>query len=260
MSETPSPAFGDPPHAAPGNDEAVTVTDRATARIVGVLYIVGTVAGVLSVVVTSGPLAGSDYLTKVASHAAQVRSGALLVLIMGVSLAMVPALMFPILKRQNQALAVGYVIFRGALETLTYIVVALNLMLLVLVGQQYARSEGAVASGWDRLGGLLVKVQDGPVLAVQDIVFSIGALMFYYLLYRGALVPRWLSGWGIVGAAGYLTAGVVVVFGPHLVALLMPLALQEMVLAIWLIAKGFHAGTIGSTPDRREPDRAPVVA
>lgn len=44
-------------------------TDRATARIVGVLYIVGTAAGVLSLIVTSGLLNGPDYLAKVASHA-----------------------------------------------------------------------------------------------------------------------------------------------------------------------------------------------
>jgi hypothetical protein len=238
----------------------VTITaNRSTARIVGALYIVGTVAGVLSMMVTSGLLDGPDYLTKVASHAGQVRSGALLVLIMGVALAMVPAMMFPILKRQNEALAVGYVIFRGALETLTYIVVALNLLLLVLVAQQHAGSAGAAASQLDSFGRLLVQAQDGPILAVQDIVFSLGALMFYYLLYRAALVPRWLSGWGIVGVAGYLTAGVVVVFGPHLVILLMPLALQEMVMAIWLIAKGFNASTIATDPDQLQPDRVQLV-
>ena len=230
--------------------------DRSTARIVGVLYIVGTVAGVLSLVATSGPLGGADYLATVASHAGQVRLGALLVLVMGVALAMVPAMMFPILRRQNEALAVGYVIFRGALETLTYIAVALNMLVLVLVAQQRQGSTGATASQLDTLAGLLVKAQDAPVLAVQDIVFSLGALMFYCLLYRGRLVPRWLSGWGLVGVAGYLTAGVVVVFGPHLVVLLMPLAVQEMVLAIWLIAKGFNANTAVSGPDRLQP--APV--
>jgi inner membrane protein involved in colicin E2 resistance len=45
-------------------------------------------------------------------------------------LAMVPAVMFPVLKRQNEALAVGYVVFRGALETMLYIGMALNLLLL----------------------------------------------------------------------------------------------------------------------------------
>jgi Domain of unknown function (DUF4386) len=230
-----------------------------TASIVGVLFIVGTVAGVLSVVVTAGLLDGPDYLAKLASHAGQARVGALFVLVMGVALAMVPAMMFPILRRHSEALAIGYAIFRGALETLTYIAVALNLLVLVLVAQQRAASAGAAASQLDGLGGLLVKVQDGPVLAVQDIVFSLGALMFYYLLYRAALVPRWLSGWGIVGIAGYLTAGVVVVFGPHLVILLMPLALQEMVMAVWLIAKGFNAGTIASHPEQLRPSPAQLV-
>jgi hypothetical protein len=95
-----------------------------------------------------------------------------------------------------------------------------------------------------------------PILAVQDIVFSIGALMFYYLLYQARLIPRWLSGWGFVGAIPFLAVGVIYVFtGSTLVILLMPLALQEMVMAVWLIAKGFGPGTTAS-----ESDRQPLAA
>jgi hypothetical protein len=221
-------------------------TYRKTAVIVGVLYIIGTVAGVLSMFVTGVPLDAPDYLNTVASNASQVGLRALLVLVMGLPLAMVPALMFPILKRQNEALAVGYVIFRGALETITYIATALCWLLLVVIARQYAESGATVAAQFSSLGILVIKARD-PIIAVQDIVFSLGALMFYYLLYQTRLIPRWLSGWGLIGAILYGAVGLIYVFtGTTLVIVLMPLALQEMVMAIWLIVKGFNPSAIAS--------------
>jgi hypothetical protein len=213
-------------------------TERKTATIVGVLYIIGTLAGVLSMIVSAGLLDAPDYLNVVASNAGRAQLVALLVLVMGLPLAMVPALMFPILKRQNEALAIGYVIFRGALEGLIYVLMAMCWFLLVIVARQYADSAAAVASQFSSLGILLVKAHD-PINAIGCTVFSLGALMFYYLLFQARLLPRWLSGWGIVAAVLYLAAGLIAMFGPYLVPLLMPLALQEMVMAVWLIAKGF---------------------
>ena len=225
-------------------------TYRTTATIVGVLYIIGTVAGILSMVVTAGLLDASAVLATVDAHAGQAKAGAFLILVMGVALAMVPALMFPILKRQNEALAIGYVIFRGALETATYLGMAMSWLLLVADAHQYAGAGTDAAPQFSSLGTLLVKAQD-PTTAILDIVFSLGALMFYSLLYQARRVPRWLSGWGIAGAVLYLTAGMIAVFSTHLVILLMPLAVQEMVMAIWLITKGFSPGVIASEPDRQ---------
>ena len=220
-------------------------TERTTATIVGVLYIVGTVAGFLSMVVTGGLLDAPDYLNVVAANASRTMLGAIRVLVMGLALAMVPAVMFPILKRQNEALAIGYVVFRGALETATSVGVATCLLLLVVVSRQHADAGAAVASQFSSLGTLLVKAQD-PIMAVGEIVFSLGALMLYYVLYQARLVPRWISGWGIVAGIAYLTAGLIAVFSTNLVPLLLPMAVQEMVMAVWLIARGFSPSAIPS--------------
>jgi hypothetical protein len=173
-------------------------------------------------------------------------------LLMGISLAMVPAVAFPILKRQNEALAVGYVIFRGALETLVYIASAMCWLLLVVVARQSADAGAAVAAQFSSLGTLLVKAHD-PISAILEIVFSLGALMFYYMLYRASLMPRWLSVWGLVAAIPYLAAGLIAVFSTNLVILMMPLALQEMVMAVWLVVKGFDSSSIASRS--AEPER-----
>ena len=96
-------------------------TDRKTAIIVGILYIIGTVAGILSVIFTLPILGDPGYLSKIAANENPIIIGSLLVLTMGFALAMVPVLLFPILKRQSEALALGYVVFRGALEMVAYI-------------------------------------------------------------------------------------------------------------------------------------------
>jgi hypothetical protein len=220
-------------------------SDRKSGRIVGVLFIIGTVAGVLSVVVTGGLVDGPDYLNRVAANAGQALLGALLVLVMGISLAMVPAVAFPVLKRQNEALAVGYVIFRGALETLISIAVALSWLLLVVVARQSADSGAGVAAQYSSLGTLLAKAPE-PIMAIGAIVFSLGALMFYYLLFRASLIPRWISVWGLLGAVPYLAAGLTAFFGTQLETLFMPLALQEMVMAVWLVVKGFSSAVVAS--------------
>ena len=101
--------------AAPGKPGMSA--DRKAAVWIGVLYIIGTVGLVLSLVVTGAVLAGPAYLAQVAAQPNQVAIGALLVLLAGFALAMVPVVFWPIGKRYNETLAMGYVVFRGALET-----------------------------------------------------------------------------------------------------------------------------------------------
>jgi len=88
-------------------------SEKKTARIVGVLFIIGTVAGILSRVIAGPILNSSDYLIKVSANENQIIIGSLFVLIMAFALAMVPVVMFSIFKKYNEVLAVGYVVFRG---------------------------------------------------------------------------------------------------------------------------------------------------
>ncbi len=99
-------------------------SNRKTAIIVGVLFIIGTVAGILSRVITGPILDTSDYLIKVSANENQIIIGALFVLIMVFALAMVPVVMFSIFKKHNEALALGYVVFRrGRLRQLPILLV-----------------------------------------------------------------------------------------------------------------------------------------
>ena len=236
-------------------------TNRKTAIIVGILYIIGTVAGILSLVFTGPVLEEPDYLIQVSTNPNQIVIGALFVLTMGLALAMVPVMMFPIMKRYNEALAVGYVLFRGALETATYLALVIGWLSLTSISQGYANGTAADTLYFQSLGDVVLRAHD-QIGHVLTIVFVLGALMFYYVLYRSKLVPRWLSGWGLLAAIPYFVSGILGLFAvlsltsPGQMVLVLPLAVQEMVLAGWLIVKGFNSSSVTFVSAQVAPTRA----
>ena len=221
---------------------------RKTAIIVGVLYIIGTVAGVLSAIVSTPILDGPDFLIKVSANENQFVIAALFVLLMGLALAMVPVMLFPIFRKINEVLAVGYVVFRGALETMTSIATVILWLFLLIVGREYVAAGAPDASYFQTMGSLL---KEG-IAPIMGIVFSLGALMLYYLLYQSKLIPRWISGWGVFAIIMHLATSFLIMFqlqSPFStinIVMNAPIALQEMVMAVWLIVKGFTPSAIAS--------------
>ena len=210
--------------------------DRKAAVWIGVLYIIGTVALVLSLVVTDSVLTGPGFLAQIAAQPNQLAIGAVLVLVAGFALAMVPIVFWRIGKRYNETLAMGYVVFRGGLETVIYIVGALGWLVLIALSKE--ADTGQLAN--------FVRTTDTVIWDQGAITFVLGALMFYFVLYQSRLVPRWLSTWGLVGAALGIVPPLGGMFGLSLGILVAPLALQEMVMAVWLIAKGFDPSAMNA--------------
>ncbi|GAB3685152.1 hypothetical protein GCM10028857_15180 [Salinarchaeum chitinilyticum] len=228
------------------------ISTRTTARLVGVLYIVGTVAGGLSAALLTPIQNSQNELLEVSQQTDQVLAAALLILLMGFALAAIPLLLYPILKRHSEPLALGYVVFRGAIETTLYLVSSLVWLVLLHVGQEYAEAEGADASHLEAVGAVVLEINDVVGHVILALVFPVGALLFYYVLWDSRLVPRWLSGWGILAAFLYLAAALLVLFeivnplSTVQVALSIPMAIQEIALAIWLLVRGFDTDRIAA--------------
>jgi hypothetical protein len=197
-------------------------------------------------------------LISLAANENALVAGALVVLTMGLALAMIPVLMFPILRRHNETLALGYVVFRGGLETVTSMATAISWLLLLALGHAYVQAGVPDPSGFQALGTELLKGE--AIESVSQIVFHLGALMFYFMLYQTRLTPRWLSGWGLVAALLWLATSLSVTLGliggqmsTIQIVLALPIGVQEMVLAVWLIVKGFNPSAIAALSARTEP-------
>jgi len=212
--------------------------DRQTAVIVGVLFILATVFSLVSTSIIAPVIGAPDYLVKISANDNQVIVGVLLLLAAAVSIVLIPAMLFPILRRHYEGMALGYFGFR-ILEAITLVVDAISLLLLMSLSREYVKAGLPAASYFQTSGALLLSAHDW-IFPLNPIIFGLGALMFYYLLYRSRLIPRWLSAWGLLGAALVLAFGLLGLFGNILIYLALPIAVQEMALAGWLIVKGFN--------------------
>lgn len=215
--------------------------DRRTAMVAGVLFILATAFSLASTSVT-GPIVGaSDYLTSTSSNANQMILGVLLLLSAAVSVVLIPAALFPVLKRHSESIALGYLGVR-TLEAVTQVIDGISLLMLVSTGQQYVRAGTTLASTFQASGALWLALHNW-MFTLDPVVFSVDGLLLYYLLYRFRLVPRWLSLWGVVGILLVAALGVLQLFGSGPIYLALPIAVQEMAMAAWFIIRGFNPTT-----------------
>jgi hypothetical protein len=221
-------------------------SNRKTAIIVGALFITATVAYSLSVIFFDLFLVGSDYLTKAFENKSQVIIGAFLVLIDSVAVAGIGIVIYPILKKHNETLALGYVGAR-IVECLLFIVNAITILTLLTLSQEFLKAGAPDASYYQTLGTVLLAAGDWAYLLGLGLAFALSALILNFVLYQSKLIPRWLSGWGLIGAALVFANYLLQSFSINPVEILFyPIALQEMVFAIWLIIKGFNSSAIAS--------------
>ena len=236
-----------------GIDPKVKLSFRKIAVITGVIFIIATVASLLAAALTP-VLTGTDYLTRFSAHTNQVAAGALLYLVAAFASAGIAIAMYPVMKESNAGLALGSVVFR-ALEAVFYMVGVVSLLSLLTLGQQFTTAGAADRTSLQAIGDLLVSVHDHAAL-VAVFAFCLGAFMYYYLFFQSRLIPRWLSGFGIVAIILMMAACVLALFSGNRITSYIPLAfpifLQEMVLAVWLIVKGFNPSASASRSGKTE--------
>ena len=224
-------------------------TNRKTAIIVGVLFIIATVASLLSTSFTDSILGAPDFLIKISANQNRVIVGGLFQFIAAASSAGIAISLYAILRKYNEGLAMGSVGFR-LIEAVFYTVAALGLLSLLSLSQEYVKEGGPPNPYFQTLGTLMLAVRNWANFVFGVLSFCLGALMYYYVFYQSKLIPRWLSGWGVIGIAMLLSMALLIMFGkePSVTTLLLalPIALQEMVLAVWLIVKGFNPSAIAS--------------
>jgi len=222
---------------------------RANAIAVGVLFIACSAASILSIVPLGAPVGTPVDLPWLAAKDDQVVFTALIEFLWAATGVGIVVGLYPVLRRFSPALALGSVAGR-MVENVFVLVGALALLAILAVSQQSAAS--ADPASFQAIGEVLVAVRVWVHGFVAMIPFGIGTALYSYILYSSRLVPRWLSGWGFVAAltstSAVVYAGFTQEFGftPVTIALSVPIAFQEMALAVWLIAKGFTQSALAS--------------
>jgi hypothetical protein len=222
--------------------------NRATARAVGVLFILASVTAVVGGSLLL-PLKDADYLTSVAGMKTQIVSGALIEMVLVLSVVGIAALLFPVLRREHEGLALGYVAAR-TLEAVLLLAASMSALVVLSL------SEAEAQPGSEAAGSLALSIRDWTYLFGSLVVFGVSALILYSLLYRASLVPAWLSLWGLAGGALIVVNGLAEAYDAGLSAavqglLVAPIGLNEMVLAVWLIVRGFRTTSVAAEREDR---------
>jgi len=229
---------------------------RRNAIAVGLLFIACSAVSILSIVPLGSMLDTPVDLARLAANDNRVVLTALIEFVWAATAAGIAIGLYPVLRKRNRALALGSVAGRVA-EGVLILVGTLSLLALLTLSQESVAAGSAASSSFQATEDALLAVRDWVQGFLMSLSFLLGAVMYYYLLYRTRLVPRWLAGWGLIAVALSLAAtvyaGFTQEFGFTTVnnVLNIPIGVQEMVLAVWLIVKGFNASAVRSLAPTR---------
>jgi hypothetical protein len=218
-------------------------SNRKTAIIVGALFIIATATAILTIGILGSTLETPLVQTVISENEYQIGLVALFWIILAISVTGIGFFMYPILKKYNKGLALGYICFRLT-ESICIIISSITLLSILTISQETVKGNIEVAN-FQTMGSLLLALQTWSFEIGTLIFLGLGGFFLYYSLYELKLVPRVLSIWGLIGAACVLLYGLLALFGltadsVALNLLAAPIAIQEMVFALWLIAKGFN--------------------
>jgi hypothetical protein len=231
------------------------------ALATGIFFVITIIASIPAAFVFYAPvLTDPNYIVTGAGADTLVSLGAFLEMITALACIGTAVALFPIVKRQNEAIALGYVAVR-VLEAAIIVVGIVSLLAVVILRQGLAGAAGADAASLVTIGKSLVAIHDATFLLGPGLLAGLGnGLMLGYLMYRSGLVPRRMALLGLIGGPLVTASGIAILFGFYeqvsLVAAItaIPETLWEASLGIWLIVKGFNPSVIASEKFRRKSD------
>jgi hypothetical protein len=215
-------------------------TYRKTATTVGVIYIMGMVVGIGGNILIQSILGVPDYLATLGSNRMLLAIGAMLWLLAAAGDAAHGMLMFPVLNRHSERIAVSYAGAR-VMDAVFVAIMVLFILFQMPVASEYMKAGAANAAFLQSLGSIFMQAQ---LYAYHFGMLTVGCagLMLNYAFYRARLLPRVLGVWGIVGYAVILCGSVLEIMGFNLNLMhTLPGGLWELFVGVWLIVKGFNA-------------------
>ncbi len=211
----------------------------------GLLFLLATPASLAAAALVP-PRTGTDYLSDVATRSNDMAIAALLYFVAAACSAGIAVALYPLVRRVSIGLAMGSVVFR-TIEAVFYIVGVVSYLSILSLSQSLAAEPVTDRGAHRAISDSLVAGHDRAAV-VAVLAFFLGAGMYYLAFYRARLVPRWLSGWGLAGSALMAIGAVLALFHDaavtEYVPFALPIGLQEIVFAVWLIVRGCNPSAL----------------
>jgi hypothetical protein len=231
---------------------------RTTARVVGVVYLLGFVVGIGGNIMIQSILGAPNPLAAIIANGMTLAIGAILWLLPAIGDAAHGVLMFPVLKQHSERMAIGYLATR-IFNAIFIAVMVLFVLIQIPLASEYLKATASDASFLQALSDLFARAQ----LYAYEIgmgAVGVSGLILCYTLHKAKLVPGWLAIWGLVGYATILVGMVSAIMGSGLGDLSsIPGGLWELFIGVWLIVKGFSSSAIVSQAARTGNLAEPLV-
>ena len=220
---------------------------KKNAIAIGILFIIATAFLFVGDSFYGPVLDTPDYLQVAYPNRISAIIGMLIEFSCILAIPLIPVFAYPVLRKYSETLALAYIVFR-LFEAVLFALVDITKLALIKVSQLYLAAEssnvgliesiGATIQGWNEWAWVF-----------YVLIFGFGALIFYFALYQSKLLPRWISIWGLIAIVLMMTSALLAMFAVELPdaifgLLVIPIGVQEMVMALWLIVKGFNSAAI----------------
>ena len=239
---------------------------RKTALIAGALFVITFLTSIPAALLLYSPVLDHTNYIIGAGADTRVALGAFLEVLLIIANVGSAVVLFPVLKRQNEGLALGYVTAR-IIES-TFIAIGIVSLLAIVTLRQDVGGAGGAGS-LVPVGRSLVAIHDWTFLLGPGWIVGVGnGLILGYLMYRSGLVPRGMAMLGLIGGPLVIASGTAVLFNviepgsaAQFIATIPEIA-WELSLGIYLTVKGFRPAAIlsGTSPDAGADKRPPALA
>jgi hypothetical protein len=224
---------------------------RRSAVVAGVFFIVAAVAAVIGLALYGRVLNDPNYVIAGSGNDTRVFLGAFFEVLVAIAIIGTAVTLFPIVRRQNESIALGYVAGRVT-ESMIILVGIISLLSVVTLRQDFAGATGANAASLGIVGKSLVVIHNWTFLFGPSLAIGVNTLLLAYLMYKSRLVPRIIPVLGLIGGPVIFASGTAEMFGLYQQISVwgaigaIPVTAWEMSLAVWLIVKGFKPSPITS--------------
>jgi len=210
-------------------------------RIIGVLIIIQMIGSGMVNFVMEGPLsAAPGFLVNASSHSRQIALAVLLGLVTEALWVGIAVTAFPVFWQRSRRMAL-WLVALAVVSLAVGVVENIGVMSMVSLSEAYAKASAVEREQLQTVRVIVASARDWPHFISR--IFVGGAIfVFYGVLYRFKLIPRALAGFGLIAAVLMVTAVAMPLFGHDVVfPLLAPMGLSQLILAVWLIVKGFRS-------------------